>query len=357
MVEALGIEIDPLLNDPLPPNGFQRWEPWPPRAAQHLFMERFRELARASRSSMSPSRTPSFGADVCPSTLATMKDHPMKLDRNIAASQEGAIRRRREADNAKTGEAAAPPVVATPSSAQSGDAADIGLRQRSRTSGSAYRAGASAIPKRRALEATRFTSAPRIPRPPWRGFYRHAQGRGRLPSLMDNFAIAVSPACNTACRSRNTSTPSPLPASSRPAAFGATTRSRTRPRSSTTFPASSPSPTFAETISLMFREPLTALTSAACKPLRRRRGLPKPIPSLLPVLRKRRIPPRTSRRVFLRQAHVTVNATVAVTSAGEKARRREDARLRGYTGGSARVRRSDAASKDDESRSLRPPLG
>jgi len=61
MVEALGIEIRPLLDDPLLPNGFQRWEPWPPRAAQHLFMERFRELARASRSSMSPSRTPCFG--------------------------------------------------------------------------------------------------------------------------------------------------------------------------------------------------------------------------------------------------------------------------------------------------------
>src|SRR5271165_5086986 len=35
MVEALGIEIHPLLDDPLPPT----------RAAQHLFMERFRELA------------------------------------------------------------------------------------------------------------------------------------------------------------------------------------------------------------------------------------------------------------------------------------------------------------------------
>ena len=61
MVKALGIEIRPLLVDPLPPNGFQPWEPWPPGAAEHLFMERFRELARASRSSMSPSRTPCFG--------------------------------------------------------------------------------------------------------------------------------------------------------------------------------------------------------------------------------------------------------------------------------------------------------
>ena len=58
MVEALGIAIPPLLDDPLPPNGFARWEPWPPEAAQHLFMERFRKLAHACRSSLSPSRTP-----------------------------------------------------------------------------------------------------------------------------------------------------------------------------------------------------------------------------------------------------------------------------------------------------------
>ena len=61
MVEALGIEIRPLLDDPLPSNGFAPWEPWPPIAAQHFFMERFRELAHAPRSSMSPSRTPCFG--------------------------------------------------------------------------------------------------------------------------------------------------------------------------------------------------------------------------------------------------------------------------------------------------------
>jgi hypothetical protein len=51
MVKALGIEIHPLRDDPLPPNGFARWEPWPPQASQHLFMERFRELAHASQSS------------------------------------------------------------------------------------------------------------------------------------------------------------------------------------------------------------------------------------------------------------------------------------------------------------------
>ena len=61
MVKALGIEIHPLLDDPLPPNGFARWEPWPPRAAEHLFIERFHEFAYASGSSMSPSRTPCFG--------------------------------------------------------------------------------------------------------------------------------------------------------------------------------------------------------------------------------------------------------------------------------------------------------
>jgi hypothetical protein len=58
MVEALGIAIPPLLEDPLPPNGFAGWEPWPPQAAQHFFMARFRELAHASRSRVSPCRTP-----------------------------------------------------------------------------------------------------------------------------------------------------------------------------------------------------------------------------------------------------------------------------------------------------------
>ena len=58
MVEALGIAIPPLLDDPLPPNGFARWEPWPPESAEHLFMARFCELSQASRSSLSSSRTP-----------------------------------------------------------------------------------------------------------------------------------------------------------------------------------------------------------------------------------------------------------------------------------------------------------
>jgi hypothetical protein len=61
IVKALGIEIDPLLDDPRPQNGFARCGPWPPRATQHFFMERFRELAHASQSSVSPSRTPGLG--------------------------------------------------------------------------------------------------------------------------------------------------------------------------------------------------------------------------------------------------------------------------------------------------------
>ena len=76
VVEALGIQIHPLLDDPLPPNGFQRWEPWPPRAAQHLFDGAVPRAARASRSSMSPSRTPSFGPDARRPPLATMKGSP-----------------------------------------------------------------------------------------------------------------------------------------------------------------------------------------------------------------------------------------------------------------------------------------
>ena len=47
MRKALGIEIAPLLDDPLPRRGFAPWEPWPPRAAQRLLMERFQSLADA----------------------------------------------------------------------------------------------------------------------------------------------------------------------------------------------------------------------------------------------------------------------------------------------------------------------
>jgi uncharacterized protein len=60
MVEALGIAIPPLLDDPLPPSGFARWEPWPPEVAQHLFMARFRELAHASSRACRPPERPAF---------------------------------------------------------------------------------------------------------------------------------------------------------------------------------------------------------------------------------------------------------------------------------------------------------
>jgi hypothetical protein len=72
MVKALGIDIHPLLDDPPPPNGFAPWEPCPPRAAQHLFMEGFLELVHASRSNMPASRTPGFWTRGRPSCDAIM---------------------------------------------------------------------------------------------------------------------------------------------------------------------------------------------------------------------------------------------------------------------------------------------
>ena len=68
MVEALGIAIPPLLDDPLPSSGFARWEPWPPQAAQYRFMARFRELADASRSRLPPSRMPALGPVATPAS-------------------------------------------------------------------------------------------------------------------------------------------------------------------------------------------------------------------------------------------------------------------------------------------------
>ncbi len=75
MVKALGIKVRPLREDPLPPNGFAPWEPWPPQAAENLFMERFYELARVSRSRMSPSRTPRFGHAATPPAPFQGDDH------------------------------------------------------------------------------------------------------------------------------------------------------------------------------------------------------------------------------------------------------------------------------------------
>jgi hypothetical protein len=80
MVKALGIEILPLLVDPLPPNRFAPWEPWPPGSAEHLFMERFRKLAHASRSSMSPSRTTCFGCS------ASLPATPFQGDDHVASA-------------------------------------------------------------------------------------------------------------------------------------------------------------------------------------------------------------------------------------------------------------------------------
>jgi hypothetical protein len=61
MVEALEIEIPPLLDDPLSPNGFTPWEPWSPRTAQRFFAKRLRKLGHGPRSNTSSSRTPGFG--------------------------------------------------------------------------------------------------------------------------------------------------------------------------------------------------------------------------------------------------------------------------------------------------------
>ncbi len=51
MRESLGITLDPLDADPLPlPSGMQPWEPWPPKLAEKLFLQRLTELLeRAAR--------------------------------------------------------------------------------------------------------------------------------------------------------------------------------------------------------------------------------------------------------------------------------------------------------------------
>jgi tetratricopeptide (TPR) repeat protein len=61
MVKALGIEIHPLLEDPLSPNRFAPWEPWPPRVAERFFAKRLRKLGHGPRSNTSSSRTRAFG--------------------------------------------------------------------------------------------------------------------------------------------------------------------------------------------------------------------------------------------------------------------------------------------------------
>ena len=56
MREVLGIETEPLIEVPLPPHGFAPWEPWPPKAAERLFMERLVALDHAHRSSTGQGR-------------------------------------------------------------------------------------------------------------------------------------------------------------------------------------------------------------------------------------------------------------------------------------------------------------
>ena len=50
MRKTLRIAEAPLLDDPLSPCGFAPWEPWPPRVAQRLFIQRFNALERAHQS-------------------------------------------------------------------------------------------------------------------------------------------------------------------------------------------------------------------------------------------------------------------------------------------------------------------
>ena len=50
MRDSLGITLDPLDADPLTlPSGMQPWEPWPPKLAETLFLQRLTELLDKSR--------------------------------------------------------------------------------------------------------------------------------------------------------------------------------------------------------------------------------------------------------------------------------------------------------------------
>ena len=96
----------------------------------------------------------------------------MKLDRNIAASPEALTASAGDADDKR------PSVAAIAPRQQSGTRSACRPARR-------YTQGT--------LVATGLSSHRRISRrPPWRDFYRHAQGRSRLPVADDNFAIAVS---------------------------------------------------------------------------------------------------------------------------------------------------------------------
>ena len=68
MRESLGITLDPLDADPLTlPSGMQPWEPWPPKLAETLFLQRLTELleraARDDRDAVSPGLLPSARTD------------------------------------------------------------------------------------------------------------------------------------------------------------------------------------------------------------------------------------------------------------------------------------------------------
>ena len=52
MRKTLGIAETPLVHDPLSPCAFAPWEPWPPRVAERLFLERFHALDHAHRSEL-----------------------------------------------------------------------------------------------------------------------------------------------------------------------------------------------------------------------------------------------------------------------------------------------------------------
>jgi 5'-deoxynucleotidase YfbR-like HD superfamily hydrolase len=62
MRKTLRIAEVPLRRDPLPSLGFEPWEPWPPRVAQRLFIERFNTLDRAHQSVLQTIPFP----DLCP---------------------------------------------------------------------------------------------------------------------------------------------------------------------------------------------------------------------------------------------------------------------------------------------------
>jgi hypothetical protein len=62
MSKTLRIAEVPLCDDPLSPCGFAPWEPWPPRVAQRLFIQRFNALKGAHQSATRMITFP----DLCP---------------------------------------------------------------------------------------------------------------------------------------------------------------------------------------------------------------------------------------------------------------------------------------------------